>query len=200
MDGLDIRTQFWVVPGMGHDIPQGAVMEEVVGWLAADLKRRREDAKTRPNLSVKFDEAFRGDAEADRLLAAARDEIQDKERLWQGVSLLMDVIQRWPDSASAGASKELMQTILADQDQKAALDRLRLADDRKSFGAQARGLERAGRIPKAIEVWESLARNQRDTPTAEEARTEIRRLQELPPPPVELKPQVKVAKKKREAK
>ena len=175
-------------------------MEEVVGWLAADLKRRREDAKTRPNLSVKFDEAFRGDAEADRLLAAARDEIQDKERLWQGVSLLMDVIQRWPDSASAGASKELMQTILADQDQKAALDRLRLADDRKSFGAQARGLERAGRIPKAIEVWESLARNQRDTPTAEEARTEIRRLQELPPPPVELKPQVKVAKKKREAK
>jgi hypothetical protein len=197
---LDIRTQFWVVPGMGHDIPPGAVMEEVVGWLAADLKRRREDTKTRPKLNVKFDEAFRGDAEADRLLGAARSELQDKERLWQGFSLLLAITKRWPDSAAAGTSKELMNSIVADDDRKAALDRLSLADDRKSFGAQARGLERAGRIPKAIEVWESLARNHSDSPTAEEARAEIRRLQELPPPPVEQKPQVNVAKKKRGAK
>jgi hypothetical protein len=185
---------------MGHDIPQGAVMEEVVGWLAADLKRRREDAKARPKLNLKFDEAFRDGAEADRLLAAARSEVQDKDRLWQGVSLLQAIIQRWPDSAAAGTSQELMKSIVADQDQAAALDRLSLADDRKSFGAQARGLERAGRIPQAIDVWESLARNHRDTPTAEEARAEVRRLQELKPPPVEQKPQAKGEKKKRGAK
>lgn len=197
---LDIRTQFWVVPGMGHDIPQGAVMEEVVGWLAADLKRRRTDAQTRPKLNLKFDEAFRDGAEADRLLAAARSELQDKDRLWQGVSLLLAVVKRWPDSAAAGTSQELMKSIVADQDQAAALDRLSLADDRKSFGAQARGLERAGRIPQAIDVWESLARNHADSPTAEEARAEVRRLQELKTPPVEQKPQARGEKKKRGAK
>jgi predicted esterase len=197
---LGIRTQFWVVPGMGHDIPPGAVMDEVVGWLAADLKRRREDTRTRPKLNLKFDEAFRDGAEAERLLAAARSETQDEDRLWQGVAILQGIIKRWPDSAAAGTSQEIMKTILADQDQADALSRLRLQDDRKSFGAQARGLERAGKIPQAIDVWETLARNYRDTPTADESRAEVRRLQELKPPPVELKPQVKVAKKKRGAK
>ena len=86
------------------------------------------------------------------------------------------------------------------KDEAEVLGRLRLADDRKSFGAQAGYLERAGKIPKAIDVWEVLAHNYRNTPTADEARAEIRRLQELPPPPVELKPQVKVAKKKRGSK
>lgn len=193
---LEIRTQFWVVPGMEHDIPQPGIMEEVVAWLAADLKRRREDAGSRPKLNPKFDEAFRGDAEADRLLAAAQSEIQEKQRLWQGVALMQGIINRWPDSAAAGSAREQIQAILADKDQKEALDRLRLEDDRKSFGAQARGLERIGKFPQAIGVWESLARNHPDTPTADEARAEIRRLQDKNPPP-EQKPATMGEKKRK---
>ena len=114
---LNIRTQFWVVPGMGHDIPNADVMDQVVAWLAADLKRRQEDARARPKLSLKFDEAFRGHAEADRLLTAARTEIEDKERLWQGVAILRGIVKRWPDSEAAGASQELLKKIFDDPDQ-----------------------------------------------------------------------------------
>ena len=190
---LNIRTQFWVVPGMGHDIPQAEIMEEVVAWLAADLKRRKEDARARPKLSLKFDEAFRGDAEADRLLTAARTEIEDKERLWQGVAILRGIVKRWPDSEAAGASQELLKKIFDDPDQAEVLNRLRLDDDRKSFGAQARGLERIGKLPQAIEAWDALARNHPDSPTADEARAEVRRLQEAKVP-------VKVDRKKRGSK
>jgi predicted esterase len=175
---LNIRTQFWVVPGIGHDIPPAAVMEEVVAWLAADLKRRQEDARARPQLNLKFDEAFRGDAEADRLVTAARTEIQDKERLWQGVAILLGVVKRWPDSEAAGASQELLDKIFADHDQAEVVERLRLDDDRRSFGAQARGLERIGKVPQAIDVWNALARNHSDSPTADEARAEVRRLED----------------------
>src|SRR5579863_5394798 len=166
---LDIRTQFWVVPGMGHDIPNADVMDQVVAWLAADLKRRREDARLRPKLNVKSNEAFRGDDEASRLLAAARSEIEDRQRLWQGFALLQGICQRWPDSEAARESQKLSENILADKEQAAAIGRLRLEDDRKSYGSQARGLERVGKVPQAIDVWNVLARNHRDTPTAAEA-------------------------------
>src|SRR5258708_2819046 len=187
---LGVRTQFWVVPGMGHDIPQAAIMEEVVAWLAADLNRRKEDARARPKLNLKFDEAFRGDAEADRLLTAARNEIQNKERLWQGFAILLGIVKRWPDSQAAGGSQELIEKIVADQDQAEVLERLRLDDDRKSFGAEARGLERIGKVPQAIDVWDALARNHPDSPTADEAHAEVRRLQDRKVP-------VKVERKKR---
>jgi hypothetical protein len=105
------------------------------------------------------------------------------------VALLQAITKRWPDSQAAGSAGELMQNVKSDEQLVKALDDLRLADDTESFAAQARGLERAGRIPKAIEVWEVLAHNHRDAPIAEKARTEIQRLQNLEVPArVERKP------------
>jgi poly(3-hydroxybutyrate) depolymerase len=179
---LDVRTQFWVVPGMGHDIPNADVMDQVVAWLAADLKRRQEDAQARPGLNLKFNEAVRGDDEANRLLAAARSEVEDKQRLWQGFAILLGIRQRWPDSEAARASQELIQKLLADKELAADVGRRRLEDDRKSFGAQARGQERIGKTSKAIEIWTALAHGYPDSPTAEEALAEVRRLQDQKPP------------------
>jgi len=179
---LGIRTNLWVVPGMGHNIPHAGVMGEVVNWLAADLKRRQEDARSQPQLNLKFDEGLRGDAQADRLLAAARRDVEDKERVWKGVALLQAITKRWPDSQAAGSAGELMQKIKSDEQLVKALDDLRLADDSEAFSAQARELERAGNIPKAIEVWDVLAHNHRDAPIAEKARSEVQRLQNLEVP------------------
>jgi hypothetical protein len=105
--------------------------------------------------------------------------------------------QRWPDSEAARTSQDVMEKILADKDQAEILEKLRLDDDRKSYGAQARGLERVRRFSQAIDVWNVLARNHRDTPTAEEALAEVRRLQELKPVDKDQKPAGKVERKKR---
>jgi predicted esterase len=187
---LDIRSQLWVVPGMGHDIPHANIMSEVVAWLAADLKRRQEDAKARPNLNLKFDEAFRGDAQAERLLAAARGELHDDQRLWQGLAMAQGLMKRWPESAAAATSRELLNEVFGNEARAEILARQRLADDSQSFTAQARGQERIGKIPKAIEIWEALARKHPNSPIAESARAEVLRLQDQKRPP-------KVERKKR---
>jgi predicted esterase len=186
---LEIRSNLWVVPGVGHDIPGPAVMEDVVAWLAADVQRRREDARARPNLSLNADEAFRDEALASRLLEAAQSELKEPERIWHAVAILAGVISRWPKSETADKARDLLKTIETDPRLHEKLDTLRLKDDRKSFGAQARGLERFGMIPRAIEAWESFARQHPDTPAAEEAQTEISRLKnQLSTPRVPGKP------------
>lgn len=176
---LDVRSKLWIAPGVGHDMPGPAVMDGVVSWLAADLKRRREDSAARPKLNLQPDEAFRDDALADRLLEAAQAELKEDERIWQGVAILQGIGSRWPQSEAARASKDILQKIVADERLATNLGELRLSDDHKWFAAQARGLERYGMIPKAIETWEFLARQYPKTPAADEAATEIRRLQNL---------------------
>lgn len=174
---IGIRSKLWVAPNVGHAIPGPAVMDEVVAWLGADLKRRQEDAKVRPKLNVKSDEAFRGDEQADRLLDAAQGEFADKMRIWHGVAILQGIVNRWPKSEAAANSQTLLKKILADERLLEVIGPLGLEDDRKSFGAQARGLERFGMIPKAIEVWETLAAKYPESPIADEAIAEVRRLQ-----------------------
>ena len=77
-------------------------------------------------------------------------------------------------------SKELLEKIAGDERLVGELGPLRLNDDRNSFTAQARGLERYGMIPKAIEVWEALASQYPESSIADDAQSEIRRLKSQP--------------------
>jgi hypothetical protein len=180
---LEVRSRLWIAPGMGHDIPGPALLNDVVAWLAADVKRRREDARDRPLLNFKADEALRDEALANRLFEAAQQEFKQKQRVWRGVAIVHGVSSRWPKSEAAVKSKDLLEKIAADERLLEELSPLRLDDDRRSFGAQARGLERFGMIPKAIEVWEALASQYPESPVAADAQSEIRRLKSQPAPP-----------------
>jgi hypothetical protein len=179
---LGVRSKLWVAPGVAHDVPGPAVMDSVVAWLTADLQRRREDAQARPLLNLKADEAFRDDALANRLFEAARSEFKENERVWHGVAILHGISSRWPRADAATRSRERLEEIIADAGLVEKLGPLRLNDERKAFGAQARGLERFGMIPKAIEVWEALARQYPDSPIADEAEAKVRRLRDQKPP------------------
>ncbi|MBI3866642.1 MAG: hypothetical protein HY290_32575 [Planctomycetia bacterium] len=198
LQDVDVRTRLWVVPGMGHDIPGPEVMNEVLAWLQDDLQRRQDDARLRPQLNLQFDEALRGDSQAERLLAAGREEIRHQERLWRGVAIFQGIARRWPNSPAAGESRTDLMTMLANPEFATTVAQQRLEDHSKSFKAQARGFERMGNYPKAIEVWETLARNHSDAPVADEARAEARRLKELKAtsPPAS----VRIEKKKRTSK
>ena len=110
----------------------------------------------------------------------ADDAGKEKQRVWHGVAILHGILGRWPKSEAASTSSALLEKIVADERLVEKLSPLRLDDERKWFGAQARGLERFGMIPKAIEVWKALAAQYPESPLAEEAQTEIRRLQAVP--------------------
>jgi len=179
---LGIRSKLWVAPGVAHAIPGPAVMEEAVNWLAADLKRRQEDRKLRPKLNLNADEAFAGGDQATRLFDAAQAEFGDKKRIWHGVALMQGITNRWPKSEAAADAQGVLKKILNDDRLLEVLGPLGVEDDRKSFGAQARGLEKFGMIPKAIEVWETLAAKYPESPIADEAMAEARRLQGQRPP------------------
>jgi len=182
---LDVRSRLWIAPGTGHDIPGPALMEDVVAWLAADVRRRQEDARDRPLLNFKADEALRDDALADRLFEAAQNELKEKQRVWNGVAILHGIASRWPKSETAAKSKGLLEKVAGDERLVEELGPLRWNDDRKSFGAQARGLERFGMTPKAIEVWQALSAQYPDSPIADEAQKEIDRLKSQPVAPVD---------------
>src|SRR5262249_2878325 len=85
---VGIRTQLWVVPAMKHDIPNPEVLDDVIGWLAADVERRQADLQSHPQLAWKADEAPDDTAWPDRLLDAARAELSHDERLWRGVAIV----------------------------------------------------------------------------------------------------------------
>ncbi|MFO0864913.1 MAG: PDZ domain-containing protein [Gemmataceae bacterium] len=174
---LGIRTKLWVAPGVAHAVPGPAVMEEAVIWLAADAKRRQDDSKARPKLNVKSDEGFAGADQATRLFDAAQTEFSDKKRIWHGVALMQGIVNRWPKSEAAADAQGVLKKILSDERVLELIGPLGVEDDRKSFGAQARGLEKFGIIPKAIEVWETLAGKYPESPIADEALAEVRRLQ-----------------------
>lgn len=174
---LGIRSKLWVAPGVAHAIPGPAVMEEAVAWLVADVKRRQEDSKARPKLNVNSDEAFAGNDQASRLFDAAQAEFGDKKRVWHGVAIMQGITNRWPKSEAAADAQGVLKKILSDERLLEVLGPLGVEDDRKSFGAQARGLEKFGMVPKAIEVWETLAAKYPESPIADEAMAEVRRLQ-----------------------
>jgi predicted esterase len=174
---LGIRSKLWIAPGVAHAIPGPAVMEDAVTWLAADVKRRQEDSKVRPKLNVKSDEAFAGNDQASRLFDAAQAEFGDKKRIWHGVALMQGIVNRWPKSEAAADAQGVLKKILSNERVLEAIGPLGVEDDRKSFSAQARGLEKFGMVPKAIEVWETLAAKYPESPIADEALAEVRRLQ-----------------------
>src|SRR5262249_49936285 len=97
---IGVRSRLWVVPKMAHSIPDGDVIDEVVGWLEEDGKRRQADAAAWPDLVGAADKTPAAEEQAADLLRAATAALTKEERVWRGVALLQGVTARWPKSDS----------------------------------------------------------------------------------------------------
>ena len=173
---VGIRSKLWIVPKMGHEVPQASVLSEVYAWLAADLKRRRDDAKARPLLAVKADDTPSAAEQAKRLVAAAQDELKQPARTWRGVTLLQGVTQRWPKSDAARMAQMMLKDIVNDDKRLQLVEQQGAADEVRSVSAQAKALEQLGNVAKAIEAWDFLAKNYEGLPIAKTALENIQRL------------------------
>ena len=145
-------------------------------WLASDLKRRAQNSKDFPGLSVAPDAGPTAREQAAGLLGTARAELKKADRVWRGVALLQGVTGRWGKSDAAKDARSLLMNITNDENMLKLIGDQGADDEIRFLSAQARGLERFGLTQKAIEAWEILARNYADTPAGQKAAAEIRRL------------------------
>ena len=173
---IGVRSKLWVVAKMGHDVPPPAILGEVHTWLAADLKRRREDAKARPRLAIGPDEAPSGAEQAKRFLDTGLADLKSADRTWRGVSLLQAVTNRWSATEAGKLARQRLKEIGADEKLLERIGDQGTLDEVTSMSAQAKALERFGNLPKAIEAWELLAKNYEGTAVAVRAAENIKRL------------------------
>jgi hypothetical protein len=176
---LDVRSRLWVVPQIGHELPPAAVLAEVHAWLENDLSRRLEDVRRHPGLAVAPDEVPLRSEQAGRLLAAARDDLRDPDRVWQGAALLEGVVARWEGTEAAVRAQVVLHTLRADARQGALLRRQRAAEEGQKLAAQAKALERFGQPRAARQTWDLLAQAQPETAEGGRAAAESRRLAAL---------------------
>ena len=176
LDDLGVRTKLWVVPKMGHAIPSSEVLSEAYAWVAADLQRRRDDAKARPKLAVSADDTPTGAEQAKRLVDAATADLRMPARTWRGVALLQGVTKRWDKAPAARDARQLLKEALASEALIERISEQGGADEVKAVSAQAKALERFGQTTAAIEAWTLLAKNYEGTPIAARATENIKRL------------------------
>ena len=173
---IGVRSKLWVVPKMGHAVPSGEVMTEIHAWVAADQKRRRDDAKARPYLAVAADDTPSAAEQAQRYVDGAVDEIKQPARTWRGVALLQGVTQRWGSTESAKEARVLLKEVLNNEKLVERISDQGADDEVKSVSAQAKALERFGQTAQAIEAWGILAKNYDGSPIAAKANENIKRL------------------------
>lgn len=173
---LGIRSRVWVVPKLGHGIPNAEVLAEVITWCNEDLARRREDAKAKPGLASSPQEVLTSMRQAARVFEMAEAELKKPERTWQGVALLKGIVVRWDNTDSADKARKLLADIQQDPKRSALLVEQGGKEERLTLSAQGRALERFGDQRRALTAWETLARQHPDTGEGKKAVEEVQRL------------------------
>jgi predicted esterase len=176
---LGVHSRLWVVPRMGHELPPPAVLAEVYQWLEADLPRRLQDARDRPDLAVAAEEVPLRSVQAERVLAAAEADCRELQHIYRGAAMLLGIVARWEKTDAADRARELLREVRDDARRLEQLRRAGGAEERQVLAAQARALDRFGQAQLAREAWETLARNHPGTPEGTHAAAEARRLAAL---------------------
>jgi dienelactone hydrolase len=183
---LGVGSKLWVVPGMGHAIPGTDVLAEIQAWLTETLAGRRNDARLRPSLCLKVNEAPTPKEQADRMLEMADNYLKKPAPakavdtlapgdVWRGVALLQGVRARWPREAGHKAAKRL-ENIQTDDNLLKRVEVEGGFEERLFLLHQAKGLEAFGQKAKALEAWQLLLKLHPDSPEGRQAAEAVRRL------------------------
>jgi hypothetical protein len=176
MKEVGVRSKLWIVPKMGHEVPTDKVMADVYAYLKEDLKRRRDDARRFPGLTLPDVKDLAPARLAGRFLEEGLRQVDDPKRTWRGVALLQGISGRWPKSDAAAKARAKLAEVLKDEGILERIADQGDKDERLSLTAQAKAFERFGQIPQALQAWQLLAESQPGSAAAKEAEDNIRRL------------------------
>ena len=186
LSGVGVRTRVWMVPKLGHGVPSGERLAEVLAWLDEAAAERGRLAKQYP--ASRLDEPLSREAWSQALFAEARQRLKSKNTLYSGLMQLQGVSARWQDLPAGQQAGKLLAEYDARDDRPWDQDDIDL--QRKFLVARARAVDGygSGPLPKqyesmradmlgaAVELWELIVADGQDKAAVAEGK---RRLPEL---------------------
>lgn len=191
LSAVGVRTKVWVVPKLGHAVPDAARLAEAFRWLEEGVSARRALAARHPASRIASDAAPSRSEWSAALLAEAKRRLADPAGAYDGLMQLQGVSVRWAGLPAAEEAARLLAEYDARTDRPwEAAD---LAEQRKFLLAEARGLsdyaagplppqyerQRASMAGGALERWKLLQADDPEGPTGREAARRIAELERL---------------------
>ena len=188
---VGVRSRVWVVPEMGHSIPNAEALEPVFGWLEAAVDKRQALAKQYPVSRIAGNSALSREEWAQALFSEAKTRMQKPETFFSGLMQMKGVMVRWRDLAIAGEARKILTSF--DRRKERPWEKDDLAEQRRFLIARARGIsayvrgtlpkqyeaQRSGMAQAAIQLWSVVIRVGKDEKAVAEGRLQIETLQKL---------------------
>jgi predicted esterase len=185
------RTKLWIVPKLGHGIPDGAKLAEVLQFLEAGAAERAKKALAGSTYRIAGNEAPTREEWSAKMLAEAKKRLAKPATTYDGLMQLQVVAVRWNDLPAGKAAGELLAEYDARGDRPWEADDL--AEQRKFLVAEARALGdyAAGPLPQqyegqrgamaaaALERWRVIAADDPGSVAGREAPKRIAALEPL---------------------
>lgn len=188
---MGIRTKVFVVPKLGHAIPDAKSFQTSLEWLDAGAVERRKLAKQYPASRILSDEAPRREEQAKALLDEGLLRLKDRKTIFAGLMQLQGVMTRWSDLPAAEAAKKTLLEYDSKADKPWEADDI--AEQRKFLIARVRALDAyaSGKLPEqyakqrpdmakaAIALWQNVIEDGGDTKAVAEGKRRIPELNKL---------------------
>lgn len=191
LNAVGVRTKVWVVPGMGHSIPDEAVFGGVFDWLEQQVKARRMLAEKYPASRGAGEKPLSREEWANALYEESTQRLEKPETLYSGLMQLKGLSVRWEGLTAADKAKKLLQEY--DSRTERPWEKEDLAEQRRHLIARARGVDayasgdlpdqylrqRPAMIAAAIQLWQVIVQDGQDMEAAAEGKRRIPELRKL---------------------
>ena len=188
---LGVRTKVWVVPKLGHSIPEADPLAEIFAWLDDAAADRRQKARQWPAMRIVGSAAPTRSQWADALLKEAQQRLKKPGAVFSGLMQLQGVSTRWPDLPAGEKAREMLLDYDVRTDRPWEKDDL--AEQRRDLLAEARATDRyaTGPLPaqyakekgpmarRALELWQQVLADSPGSPAGKEASERIAVLEKL---------------------
>ncbi|MBL8794482.1 MAG: hypothetical protein JNM56_11295 [Planctomycetia bacterium] len=188
---MGVRAKVWVVPKLGHAVPNATVLTEVFDWLEAGLPKRRELAKKFPTTSVTGKAAPARAEIAASMLQEGKQRLQAKETTYSGLMLLVGCATRFDDAPASKEARELCaeydgkavkpwEEENANEERRFALAKVRALDAYASGPLPDQYVKQRAEMAKAaIVLWAQFIKDGQDAKAIEQAKQRIPALTKL---------------------
>jgi hypothetical protein len=163
-----VRTRLWLIPGMGHDIPNASKMDEVFQWVEAGLPERRQLAQAVP--ASRLVAPLSPEAWSRALLMEAGERLQMSPGTTSGLFMLQGIVERWPELPAAKIAEDALAEFDGhakahwDQVYRSELLRFRYLQARNFDGILNSPLPQGYPVPRrnlvfiGIDLWDEIHR------------------------------------------
>jgi predicted esterase len=188
---VGVRSRVWVVPKMGHSIPNSDALEPAFNWVEEAVKERRAWAKRYPASRISGETSLKRDEWAVALMSEAKTRMKNPKTFYSGLMQMKGAMARWPDLPTASEARKTL--IELDSRKERPWEQDDLAEQRRFLIANARGLssyaegtlprqyqaQRPGMAEAAIRMWVIVIRDGQNKAAVAEGRRKVESLRKF---------------------